>query len=250
MDILNLFFIILLCVVILLFVLLFVSMKYIRVARQRVRYLEAALEEECRNGTKIELQEKFQKLEKKVNDMKATAQEIGNAESIGDQISQLENFFASHFKTMPPYIPKFCKRMRRMVLADERIQQLHSQVMRPLQGMLYTQEVTDDPDVQRMVLARMIDAMWLAFDAVETIADVDNIRAEQNLAIDFISGKSTRQQILAEAKLVTTNPEETPKWVRVIRRAVLPLCLDEQYKVLYSGYKLEPLKKDGEPKEQ
>lgn len=245
----NLFFIILLGVVISLFVLLFVNIKAIRVAQERVKYLESVLEEECRNGTKIELQEKYQKLEKKVIDLKASAQELGNAESTEEQISQLENFFALHFKTMPPYMPKFCKRMRRMVQADERIQQLHSQVMRPLQGMLYTQEVTDDPDVQRMVLARMLDAMWLAFDAVETIADGDNVRAEQHLAIDLISGKSTRSQVLSEAKVVTTNPEETPKWVRVIRRAVLPLHLDEQYSVLYSGYKIEPLKKDEESKE-
>ena len=131
-----------------------------------------------------------------------------------------------------------------MVLADERIAQLHGQVMRPLQEMLYTQEVTDNPKVQRIVLARMLDALWIAFDAVETLADGDNIRPEQQLSIDFLTGKSTRSEIMNDAKIVTTDPEQTPKWLRVIRRTVLPLILDEQYPVLYSGFKLPPMNED------
>lgn len=217
------------------------NLKKIKISREKILDLEHLLEEE---RSKASFQDKYNKLEAKVRELNASAQAIGSAEAIEDQITQLEDFFESHFKTRPPYVSKFCKRMKRMVLADERMMQLHGQVMRPLQGMLYTQEITDAPEVQRMVLARMIDALWMAFDAVETIADGDNIRPEQQLVVDYLNGKSTRSEIMNEAKIVTTDPEQTPKWVRVIRRAVLPLRLDEQYPVLYSGYKLESLTED------
>lgn len=215
--------------------------KKVKGLHENVLKLEHLLEDERSRGSRNGVLEKYIKLEAKVKELNASAQIIGSADNVEEQINQLEHFFASHFKTMPPYVSKLCKRLRRMVSADERIMQLHSQVMRPLQGMLYTQEVTDDIYVQRMVLARMIDALWIAFDAVETIADGDNIRPEQQLAIDFLCGKSSRLEILNAARIVTTDPEQTPKWVRVIRRAVLPLRLDEQYPVLYSGYKLEQL---------
>jgi len=220
------------------------NQKNIKMSRENILKLEHLLEEERSNGSKASLQDKYKKLETKVKELNASAQLIGSAENIEDQIIQLEDLFDSHFKTKPPYVSKFCKRLKRMVLADERIAQLHGQVMRPLQEMLYTQEVTDDPKVQRIVLARMLDALWIAFDAVETLADGDNIRAEQQLSIDFLTGKSIRSEIMNDAKIVTTDPEQTPKWLRVIRRAVLPLRLDEQYPVLYSGYKLQPMNED------
>lgn len=220
------------------------SQKNIRMLRENILKLEHLLKEEQSKGSKDNLQDKYKKLETKVKELNASAQLIGSAEEIEDQINQLEDFFASHFKIKPPYVGKFCKRLRRMVLADERIVQLHGRVMRPLQEMLYTQEVTNDPEVQRIVLARMLDALWIAFDAVETLADGDNIRPEQQLSIQFLTGKSLRSEIINDAKIVTTDPEQTPKWLRVIRRAVLPLRLDEQYPVLYSGYKLQPMNKD------
>jgi len=235
--------IILLCAILFLIWFNLNSQKKIRISRENILKLEHLLEEERNKGS---FQEKYSKLEAKVKKLNASAQAIGSAENIEDQIIQLEDFFASHFKTMPPYVSKFCKRIKRMVLADERIMQLHGQVMRPLQGMLYTQEVTDDLEVRRKVLARMIDALWIAFDAVETIADGDNIRPEQQLSVDFLCGKSTKSEIMNEAKIITTDPEQTPKWLRVIRRAVLPLRLDEQYPVLYSGYKLQPMNEDVE----
>lgn len=217
------------------------NLKKIRISRERILQLEHLLEDERNKRGKIGGLDRYKKLESKVKELNASAQTIGSAKNIEEQIVQLEDFFASHFKTRPPYISKLCKQMKRMVLADERIQQLHGRVMRPLQGMLYTQEVTDDPNVQRMVLAHMIDALWIAFDAVETIADGDNIRPEQQLSIDFLSGKSTRSEIINEARTITTDPEQTPKWLRVIRRTVLPLELDAQYPVMYSGYKLQPI---------
>ena len=217
------------------------NLKKIRISRERILQLEHLLEDERNKRGKIGGLDRYKKLESKVKELNASAQTIGSAKNIEEQIVQLEDFFASHFKTRPPYISKLCKQMKRMVLADDRIQQLHGRVMRPLQGMLYTQEVTDDPNVQRMVLAHMIDALWIAFDAVETIADGDNIRPEQQLSIDFLSGKSTRSEIINEARTITTDPEQTPKWLRVIRRTVLPLELDAQYPVMYSGYKLQPI---------
>lgn len=220
------------------------NQKNINISRENILKLQHLLEEERSKGSKASLQDKYKKLETKVIELNASAQLIGSAENIEDQIIQLEDFFDSHFKTKPPYVSKFCKRLKRMVLADERIAQLHGQVMRPLQEMLYTQEVTDNPEVQRIVLARMLDALWIAFDAVETLADGDNIRPEQQLSIDFLTGKSTRSEIMNDAKIVTTDPEQTPKWLRVIRRAVLPLRLDEQHPVLYSGYKLPPMNED------
>lgn len=220
------------------------NQKNINISRENILKLQHLLEEERSKGSKASLQDKYNKLETKVIELNASAQLIGSAENIEDQIIQLEVFFDSHFKTKPPYVSKFCKRLKRMVLADERIAQLHGQVMRPLQEMLYTQEVTDNPEVQRIVIARMLDALWIAFDAVETLADGDNIRPEQQLSIDFLTGKSTRSEIMNDAKIVTTDPEQTPKWLRVIRRAVLPLRLDEQHPVLYSGYKLPPMKED------
>lgn len=217
------------------------NLKKIRISRERILQLEHLLEDERNKRGKIGGLDRYKKLESKVMELNASAQTIGSAKNIEEQIVQLEDFFASHFKTRPPYISKLCKQMKRMVLADERIQQLHGRVMRPLQGMLNTQEVTDDPNVQRMVLAHMIDALWIAFDAVETIADGDNIRPEQQLSIDFLSGKSTRSEIINAARTITTDPEQTPKWLRVIRRTVLPLELDAQYPVMYSGYKLQPI---------
>lgn len=220
------------------------NQKNINISRENILKLQHLLEEERSKGSKASLQDKYKKLETKVIELNASAQLIGSAENIEDQIIQLEDFFDSHFKIKPPYVSKFCKILKRMVLADERIAQLHGQVMRPLQEMLYTQEVTGNLEVQRIVLARMLDALWIAFDAVETLADGDNIRPEQQLSIDFLTGKSTRSEIMNDAKIVTTDPEQTPKWLRVIRRAVLPLGLDEQHPVLYSGYKLPLMNED------
>ena len=211
-------------------------------AQNRIQYLQAQLDAKAEIETKIANQKKIQDdydtLMAKVKELNLAAQNLGTQSTIEEQIEQLEEFFKARFKKMPPQIPTFCKRLRGMIAADQRIKLLHTQVMRPLQGMLYTQEVTDDPEVQRLVLARMIDALWLSYDAVETLADRDNMREEQLLALELLNGAVTRPEILLRAKPITTDPEQTSKWLRVIRRAVLPLNLDSQYPVLYSGHKL------------
>lgn len=208
----------------------------------RIQYLQAQLDAKTETETRIarqkKIQEEYDALMAKVKDLNLAAQNLGTQPTIEEQIEQLEEFFKARFKKMPPQIPVFCKRLRGLIAADQRIKLLHSQVMRPLQGMLYMQEVTDDPEVQRLILARMIDALWLSYDIVETLADRDNMREEQRLALEFLNGTMTRPEILLKAKPITTDPEQTSKWLRVIRRAVLPLNLDSQYPVLYSGHKL------------
>lgn len=224
----------------------------IELAEKRIQFLEAQLEArpdtETVNAKLRKKQEKYEALESKVSDLFQSAQNLGTQPTIEGQINQLEEFFDNHFKKMPPQVPVFCNKLRGLVVADQRIKLLHTQVMRPLQSMLYTQEITDDRSVQQLVLARMLDALWLSYDAVETLADRDNMRNEQLYALDLLNGTKTRQEISSLARPITSDPEKTPKWLRVIRRAVLPLNLDSQYQVLYSGYKLtdRPISTDQE----
>lgn len=202
---------------------------------------EGLVKEKQTADTKIlELQQietQYKALSDKVLSLNRTVQSFSGEESISKQIDQLENFFEA-FRNKPPQLKKTFRELRKMEEAYRRINLLHNNVMKPMIGMLRTAEKERTENTNQMILAEMLEALWLTFDAIETLADPDNnSRHEQKLSLDIIEKRKTKEDAYEEAKEITTDPTVTPTWARTIRHAVLPLNIDN-YPIIFSGYKL------------
>lgn len=184
-----------------------------------------------------QIEAKYHTLSDKVYSLNNSVQALPGDGQLSSQIDQLEAFFDA-FKTRPPQLKKTFKELRKMEESYYRIRLLHTQVMKPLVSMLNKADRERTDDTYRMLLAEMLEALWLSFDAVATLADPDNnSRPEQQLSMQVLEGTKTKKEAYDEAKEITTDPSSTPAWARSIHHTLAPLHIDS-YPITFSGYKM------------
>ena len=151
----------------------------------------------------------------------------------------IKNFLSElyHGESLPNVYKSYFKRVNDLHGADSQLDSFKRLITKPFIDRLSQIRMPLSEEDRKRILEDLLSIAFLMLDFIDTYRYNINNTPEQLISIKEATGKITKEDALASARIATDLADETPRYIRAIKSVLEDLKLDKN-DFLYSGYKL------------